>query len=420
MCRTIVLVGGLVGCAAGAAPAAGASDVLVFRDGRLAPRTDPYLPAPAFSGHPALGRPLPAEGGPTARAARGPSVGAVLRAALEAGRITPEAHTRYRRIYARARATRRRLKGRCGRQLGAVLASVERLARVRALYANRMPAAFLELDRNTRFWRTRPKVAASARVTFPPRETILQHYPGEGLRIQQLASFGKANGLWTACVTGRYACRRELLTRLLNDQVAIASLRGPYTAWEYYFAFGGGRPPWASGMAQGTAVQALGRGTQLLGNPSYASLAHTALGAFERRPPTGVRVFASGGHHYLLYTFAPRMRVLNAFLQSLIGLYDYAQLTRDPRAQAAFDAGDRAARREVPRYDTGSWSLYSIPGSRASWDYHVLVTGFLRGLCDRTGASVYCRTAQKFALYARERPKPRPGAGKVSARRCGY
>jgi hypothetical protein len=425
MCRGIPRAGVLAVLVAGALPAAAqGGSVLVFRDGHVTSRDDPYLPAASFADQletvraPSIDQLRAAR--PAAHAARGPSVYTVLKAALADGRIAPDAYARYRAIYKKARATHRRLKGRCGHQLGVVLRSVERLARIGSLYSNRMPAAFLELDRNTSFWRAKPKIAASERVTFPPGETIFQHYPGQGLRIQQLATFGKANGMWTACVTGRYACHQDTLAKLLDDQVAIASLRGPYTAWEYFFYFDGGNPPWASGMAQGTALQALARASQLTGNPTYASLAHTALGAFRLRPPTGVRVAVDGGNHYLQYTFAPRVKILNAFLQSLIGLYDYAQITGDPEAQAAFAAGDVAAQREVPRYDTGSWSLYSIPGSRSSWDYHDLVTTFLKNLCDRTGAEVYCRTAEKFALYESERPKPPPGAGKVPARRCGY
>jgi hypothetical protein len=90
--------------------------------------------------------------------------------------------------------------------------------------------------------------------------------------------------------------------------------------------------------------------------------------------------------------------VINAFLQTLIGLYDYAQASLDPRAARLFAAGDAEARFELPRFDTGSWSLYQ-PGVADSLDYHVLVTGFLHELCDRTHAPVYCTTAARFESY---------------------
>ena len=37
--------------------------------------------------------------------------------------------------------------------------------------------------------------------------------------------------------------------------------------------------------------------------------------------------------HYLQYSFAPRLYIFNAFLQSLIGLYDFSNLAHDERAR---------------------------------------------------------------------------------------
>ena len=88
-------------------------------------------------------------------------------------------------------------------------------------------------------------------------------------------------------------------------------------------------------MAQATAVQALGRASQLLDGPDYLATARKALRAFSASPSAGgvkVRGFR-GGRHYLQYSFAPRLFIMNAFLQSVIGLYDYAKITGDSRAE---------------------------------------------------------------------------------------
>ncbi len=159
--------------------------------------------------------------------------------------------------------------------------------------------------------------------------------------------------------------------------------RGGSPTWEYYFAFGSGAPPWTSAMSQGTAVQALGRAAGLLGDASYRDLAASALGLFERPPPDGVRVDTPAGAHYLLYSFDTELRVLNGFLQAVIGLHDFAQASGDPRAQALFDAGHAEAQVEVPSYDTGAWSLYSL-SRESDLSYHRLVRTFLRRLCERT------------------------------------
>jgi hypothetical protein len=196
----------------------------------------------------------------------------------------------------------------------------------------------------------------------------------------------------------------DKLKLLLDRLVALRVTRGGFSTWEYDFPFGGGSAPWISGMAQATAMQALARGSQVLGDPSYLAVAHEALGAFETAAPTGIRVSADGGNHYLIYSNQPRLRVLNAFLQSLIGLFDYAKASDDPVAKRLFEAGDRAARVEVPRYDTGAWSLYSLGEGESNLDYHKLVRDFLGRLCDRTSAAVYCNTATRFTGYLKKAP----------------
>ena len=82
--------------------------------------------------------------------------------------------------------------------------------------------------------------------------------------------------------------------------------RNGYLAWEYYFEFGGGRPPWVSGMAQGTAMQALARAGERLADPALTQAGRRGLGAFEQRTPRGVRVPQSSGDWYALYSFAPQ------------------------------------------------------------------------------------------------------------------
>jgi len=344
-----------------------------------------------------------------ASAAAGPTVKASVRRALLDGTITREAHDSYRRLYDESRSVRKRLSGARRAELHSVVATLERIADGRDLNAARMPVLFLLLERNTEFWRSRPFPAPGARLSLGRSPVIFQYYRGEGLQLQPLASFGKANALYNACVGNDVRpvvpCRREALRELLDAMVTLGVSRGGFIAWEYYFEFGGGRPPWISGLAQGTAVQALARGAELLGEPAYLEVGRSALGAFERRPPVGVRVPADAGNHYLTYSFNPRLRVLNGFLQAVSGLHDFARASSEPRALALFEAGDRAARQAVPRFDTGAWSLYASPGRESDLGYHRLVRDFLGNLCERTEAPVYCNSEQRFTRYLYEHPR---------------
>jgi hypothetical protein len=325
---------------------------------------------------------------PSAHAA-GPTVSGTVDAAVAAGTVTPDQGAAYKATYTKARSVVRHLPASRKRELRGAMSVVEGLVKRDALPAARMPAAFTQLERNVEWWTAHGPPASSAatgglpRVTFPGDPIVLQWYPGQGLAIQWLATFGKANALWQAQ-------RTDELRLLLDRAIALAGRRGNgLLSWEYLLAFGGGRAPWVSSIAQGTGIQAFTRGAQLLGNPAYLDVARQALGLFETPPPTGIAVDADGGRHYLLYSFAPRMRVLNAFLQSLVGVLDLAQATGDPGAQTVYNLGNIAAQHELPRFDTGAWSLYAQDGAESTLNYHELVTGFLGSLCTRTANAAY-------------------------------
>ena len=356
-----------------------------------------------------------------AAAAAGPSVRSTIRRARSAGRITPEEARAWEDVYTRSLRVRRRLPSSRRRELHAVIAGVEDLARRGALSSSRMPVVFLQLQRNTEWWpknggpltplpppSERPCAGQSgqggARVTFGKDPIVFQWYPGMGLQIQPLATFGKVNGRAKACIDDeeRTRCRPNLLRRGLERIQFMATERGGFLAWEYFFRFGGGTPPWISGLATATAMQALARGSVVLQEPSYLRTARRARPAFQRSTPVGVRASGSYGPHYVLYSFNPGLRVLNGFLHALTGIYDYAEIADDPVARRLFREGDRQARREVPLADTGAWSRYSAGGAESDLGYHRLVRDFLQNLCDRTKTGVYCRTASRFTRYQHE------------------
>ena len=118
--------------------------------------------------------------------------------------------------------------------------------------------------------------------------------------------------------------------------------------------------------------------------PAYLTAAQQALGIFQTPPSAGrARSRRAAGALYAEYTYAPCDRILNGFIQALVGLYDYTSITKDPLGLKLFEAGDAEARAEVPHYDTGAWSLYDQFGE-SNLNYHELLTEFLQHLCERT------------------------------------
>jgi hypothetical protein len=158
-------------------------------------------------------------------------------------------------------------------------------------------------------------------------------------------------------------------------------------------------------MAQATAIQAYGRASQLLKQPGYVTTAKKALPAFKVAPPVGVRTRGPrGGVTYLQYSFAPRLYIFNAFLQSLIGLYDFSQITGDQTALARYNEAEPEARRMIPFSDLGDWTLYNYRGHEANANYHELLREFLASMCSRKLGAIYCTYAKKYHGYQVDPP----------------
>jgi hypothetical protein len=336
------------------------------------------------------------------------AVGRALRKVRRAHRISRSRFNSYRRIYRKARSVRRRLHGSRGRQLGYVIASLERIALRRRLISSRMPSLFAQLQRNTRYWPRKPFPGSGDFVSFGRSEILYRYFPGRGLQFHPLGTFKRANLLHGACKgVVQTTCSKTRLARLLDEMARYAVRRSRrWVAWEYNFDFGGGSPPWISGMADATGIQALGRAAVLLHRPRYVRIAQKALGAFETSPPVGVRTRGfRGGVHYLQYSFAPHTYIFNAFLQSLIGLYDFGKDTGDARATRLFQRAEPEAEREIPASDLGDWSMYSYRGSVSDQNYHELLREFLQSMCSRRLGDIFCTYAKRYRRYQTEPPE---------------
>jgi len=309
-------------------------------------------------------------------ASRATSVSATLLRLLHGGALNEGAYRQDLAAYIAAKRSLGRLSGTRQAELGAVLANIQAIAAAGGLTPSRLPALFLTLERNREWWTMQPLLSGGERVSFPHSKLVWEYYAGQGLEIQWLGTFGEANGYF---LSGH---ENANLRQVLAEAIPLASRRAGGIAWEYLFQFDGGAPPWTSGLSQGTAIQVLSRAYTRFKEPADLAAAQQGLGIFRTAPPAGVRVRTPSGAHYLEYTFAPRDRILNGFIQSLVGLYDYTSATGDPLGLALFGAGDGEARVEVPHYDTGAWSLYDQFGE-SSLNYHELVTEFLKHLCER-------------------------------------
>jgi D-glucuronyl C5-epimerase C-terminus len=384
-----------------AASPAAASPVLFVGKDTATVRDDPYLPPGADLPPGPIGRApvVLRPDGARAAAKKKPTVDSELSRFKKSGAITSEEYAGYLASWKRGKRARRGLTGQRGNELGAVISNLDWMASVKRLEPTRLKALFLTLDRNRELWaRFANLPGAGGRIEFEGSEIVWQYYAGQGLQIQPLGTFGKANGLWTA------GDQDPRLARLFEEMIPLMARRGSSLVWEYYFFFGGGRPPWASGMAQATGLQALSRSINRLNRPEWRSVIAPALKLFDIKPPTGVRIDTPAGRHYLQYSFTPGTRIINAFMQAVLGLYETANQLNDPVARRLAELGDAQARIELPRYDTGAWTLYEMGGSEADLSYYQLARSFLKRLCETVRATEYCNAYQTWTDYLRNPP----------------
>jgi D-glucuronyl C5-epimerase C-terminus len=317
------------------------------------------------------------------------AISAGLRRAVATGRLEGVEAQRYRTVVRRARAVLALLPGSRWETLARVLHEVRLQARV--LTRPRALSLFSMLEENTDYLSVRK---------VPPNETDIRGRDGVvyrvgwgyGLQFHPLANAIELNGHVTA---GRLDEAARLGAALAARSVR-RSLGG--AALEYYFPYGGGRPPWTSGMAQAVAAQAFARAGESLGSARLLAAARRAYASIPGRLVRSV----SAGPWIRLYSFSDLV-VLNAQLQSVLSLGDYARIL-DVEAARLLEARLRESSRSMlPRFDTGYWSHYSL-GRESPLEYHEYVIELLRALGRRNGDSFWTDAGTRFRRYTEEPP----------------
>ena len=281
-------------------------------------------------------------------------------------RSTPTSSARVKRLTG---ARRSELAGRAARpSRGSPRAAQLRAARLYPLLPHARSAT-------REWWTTRRCWRTAQRVTFAGSELVWQYVPGQGLQLHPLANFGKLNA---------YAKRPPATTRAppaarraagRSRCRAAAASRGSTTSRSTAAAAAVGQRALAGDGAAG--ARALGDEARAPGGGAAAIQAGPELFergrrracAWRRRTAPTTRCTRSGR----------ALRIVNGFVQSLVGLYDFADITGDLRGAGAVRDGDAHRPREVPTYDTGAWSLYARGAITRESDlsYHTLLRDFL-------------------------------------------
>jgi hypothetical protein len=222
---------------------------------------------------------------------------------------------------------------------------------------------------------------------------VYRYFAGRCFEFHPLADFGALNARIAAGDT-------EGTERLADALIARGVFQtGGGVGYEYYFDFSGGRAPWLSGMAQAVAAQAFARAALMIPEESdaYLRAAHGAYDLIPRRLLTRV----PAGPWIRLYAFQS-LAVLNAQLQAVVSLSDYAQASEDASAASLAARMKAAAAATLPKFDTGYWTYYSLPHELSPLDYQQYVVQLLAKLAPTDARFAAART--RIAAYAKQPP----------------
>jgi len=176
--------------------------------------------------------------------------------------------------------------------------------------------------------------------------------------------------------------------------------------WEYRDTL---KAPWYSGLAQGQGISLLLRAHVQSGLEKYRQAAGRAFVSLTRPISSGGMLFEDDEKNLWIeeYLVDPPTHILNGFLWALWGVFDYGLARADASAKEIFHRGVATLTRNLPRFDTGYWSLYEQSGTRlkmlASPFYHRLHIVQLRVMATLTGERLFSEFADRWEGYAQRR-----------------
>jgi hypothetical protein len=158
------------------------------------------------------------------------------------------------------------------------------------------------------------------------------------------------------------------------------------------------KSPWISAMIQGLVISVLIRAYRLKPDPSLLDLCHAALQVYRKDiSEGGIRTNTNGHFLFEEYPAYPLPRVLDGFLFSLLGLYDFWVETEDPSAKKLLDNGVLGLLWNLDswNYERG-WSWYGTHGYLSPPNYHALNRLLLAVLGGLTGEKTLVQYARRW------------------------
>lgn len=171
------------------------------------------------------------------------------------------------------------------------------------------------------------------------------------------------------------------------------------------FAYKRPEHPYSS-MAQGEGISMLIRAHIVTQDDRYMQAARKAKD-FMLRPISDGGTTEYRNDDVLLYEDTDNPVILNGWIFSLWGLYDYSKYTDDGSAKVVLAATLASLKRRLPDFDMKYWSKYEDGKRIAAPFYHKLHIAQLTVMYDLFGDSIYKEYADKWERYQKSFWKPK-------------
>jgi heparosan-N-sulfate-glucuronate 5-epimerase len=176
--------------------------------------------------------------------------------------------------------------------------------------------------------------------------------------------------------------------------------------WEYFKTL---KAPWYSALAQGQGISLLIRAFIETKKEKYLLIANEAFESLIKEIKDGGVLYIDKNGNWWLeeYLVEPPSHVLNGFIWSLWGVYDYFLVTKEKKASDLYENCLNTLNENLYRYDIGYWSLYDLSMNRlktiASNFYHNLHIVQLNILHKLTGNKIFLEYSNKWDSYTRKK-----------------
>lgn len=171
-------------------------------------------------------------------------------------------------------------------------------------------------------------------------------------------------------------------------------------AWNNFFYIYPDNP--YSAMAQGEGASLLIRAYIQFKNPDYLNASKRAI-EFMLKPVEqgGTTLYKGDNIYFQEYTHKPT--VLNGWIFSIFGLYDYIKVSNDKNAKEILRKTLITLELQLGNFDNGYWSKYDTEKTITSIFYHNLHIAQLKSLYDLFEIESFSEYANKWLAYRKKR-----------------